>query len=80
MPLTDEEKLRLVQDMFCKVIRNYDNWQDFKNMLINLTKEKIKNAIKNAIRAGANEKRTFSQNYLNRASDMDNLETEINEI
>jgi len=35
MPLTDEEKLRLVQDMFCKEIRSYSTWQDFKDMLIN---------------------------------------------
>jgi len=80
MPLTDEEKLRLVQDMFCKEIRSYNTWQNFKNMLINLTKMKVKNAIKNALQAGANEKRSFSQNYLTCASDLEDLGNEIDEI
>jgi len=39
----------------------------------------VKNAIIGALRAGANEKREFSQNYLTCASDLENLGDEIDE-
>jgi len=80
MILTNNEKLRIVQDKFCLVIRSYNTWEDFKSMFNSLTKEKIKTAIKNALQAGADEKREFSQGYLDGADNLEELKNEVDLI
>ena len=79
--MTDDEKLEISRAKFKARLDLIVTWDEFKTLLNNLTKTRIKNFIRNALQDEATKRRDiFAQAELSKASDIEALKQEVNTI
>jgi len=78
--MTDEEKLRITKDAFMEKLMGINSWDDFKAMLIQLTKEKVKAFIKTNLQNAVQNQTNTAAYSTNMATEINALITEVNNI
>lgn len=77
MALTDEQKLETVCSAFKKKLDEVGTWSEFKTMLNNLTKEKVKTFIRDKLQEYADRERADGNKTVTHGDDIETLITEI---
>jgi len=78
--MTDEEKLRITKDAFMEKLMGINSWDNFKAMLIQLTKEKVKAFIKTNLQNAVQNQTNAATYSTNIATEIKALITEVNNI
>jgi len=80
MALTDDEKLRMIKNIFNVKINSIATLAAMKTFITNVTKAQVKTFIKNKIIAHADAQRNHAADTTAIAGEMDNLSTEVDNI
>lgn len=79
--MDDSEKLEIVKGKFKAKIDSITTWDDFKNLISNITKAQVKNFIKNALHSEGDWRvNVAAPEELAKGNDLYNLEDEVDSI
>jgi len=74
------EKRSVVVEAFKKKLDSIETWDEFKQLITLITKDRVKNFIKNNLEQSAQGYRDGATHCTDKASDIDNLVTEVDGI
>ena len=79
--LSDDEKLEIVRAKFKMKLDSIATWQDFKDLISNITKAQVKNFIKNALHSEGDWRTNVSgPEEVTKGNDLYSLENEVDGI
>ena len=80
MALTDEEKLQYSREAFIEKLWSIESWDDFKTLLTTVTKDKVKTFLKNNLAEKEAQNTNEAMDATQKATDLNGLQTEIDEL
>jgi len=78
--MTDDEKLRYAKRAFERKFASIETWNDFKSMVNNITKQRMKNFVRNSLQQAATDSADAAAIQSDKATELNDLVNEVDNL